>query len=490
MPVAEITSPRLIPLFVWFTLTATALAQQIAPVRVIKIAAGPAGVESSGTFTLTDERSVFSRTSDREVIVWFQWEDRPGAHKLVGQWRSPDGGITTSTAFDYSASDKRFGAMWRLPLTPAMPLGTWSIEATVDGRPAGRHSFDITDVNIEPAAVARRRLTPAELFDRLNPLFFVVRRAAADGRELEPAAAFVAVPASGRIHTVVPVIDGADSLRAVGADGSIVPISQLVAWDRRQQWAVVQGPRVAATPVGVAAPEASAVGTRCFSIEGSPSGTRALTDGTLTGYAGTASERVLIATFSSFGMPGAPVVDEYGDLIGIVGAGLPGDPRPVDDVVVARGPLKGAPVIPFSSIRSPEETAVSELSALRTAGEIVPSPVAGAGVPFGGFTRATVKRGDVSIPDLVTEYSLRDAMIRVFLLWTPTDRIRGNAVVRLSDSLNRLLGASAPQKMDAKKGQAVRSTWEMPMVKQPGMYRVDVTVDGRTYWRGFVRISP
>jgi hypothetical protein len=44
--------------------------------------------------------------------------------------------------------------------------------------------------------------------------------------------------------------------------------------------------------------------------------------------------------------------------------------------------------------------------------------------------------------------------------------------------------------MDARKGQALRSTWEMPMVKQPGMYRVDVTVEGRTYWRGFVRINP
>ena len=39
----------------------------------------------------------------------------------------------------------------------------------------------------------------------------------------------------------------------------------------------------------------------------------------------------LVATFgNAFGMPGAPVIDEYGELFGIVGAGMPGDPRSVD----------------------------------------------------------------------------------------------------------------------------------------------------------------
>jgi hypothetical protein len=107
-------------------LTASSFAQQLAPVRVLSITAGPAGSENNGGFVLHEERSVFSRATDREVIVLFQWEDVPGAHKLVAQWRSPDGAAIVNSAIDYKAAEKRFGALWRLPTSPSMSLGTWS----------------------------------------------------------------------------------------------------------------------------------------------------------------------------------------------------------------------------------------------------------------------------------------------------------------------------------------------------------------------------
>src|SRR5262245_2555280 len=81
-------------------------AQQIAPVNVLKISSGPSGNETNGVFALTDERSVFNRTTDREVIVFFQWDHLPGPHKLVAQWRSADGGVTGSSSIDYNATDK------------------------------------------------------------------------------------------------------------------------------------------------------------------------------------------------------------------------------------------------------------------------------------------------------------------------------------------------------------------------------------------------
>src|SRR5262245_54624153 len=148
----------------------SSLVQVIPPVQVLKIAAGPAGAEADGTFRLSEERSVFSRATDREIIVLFHWEHVPGPHKLVAQWRSADGGATSSSATDYNARDSRFAAYWRLPIAPDMPLGTWTIEATMDGRPAGRYNFDITDARVE-AAVARRPLTQADLYERLNRVF-------------------------------------------------------------------------------------------------------------------------------------------------------------------------------------------------------------------------------------------------------------------------------------------------------------------------------
>ena len=110
---------------------------------MLKISAGPAGREADGAFRLTEERTIFGRESDREVIVLFEWDGMPGAHKLVAQWRSPDGNLGSTSVVDYLAKERRFAAYWRLPLSPVMPLGTWSIETTVDGQPAGRLTFEI-----------------------------------------------------------------------------------------------------------------------------------------------------------------------------------------------------------------------------------------------------------------------------------------------------------------------------------------------------------
>src|SRR3954453_8978913 len=107
-------------------------AQQIAPVHVLKISSGSTGSETNGVFTLTDERSVFNRTTDREVIVLFQWEHVPGPHRLAAQWRSADGGVTGSSTIDYNATDKRFGARWNISIAPGMVLGRWTIEVTMD----------------------------------------------------------------------------------------------------------------------------------------------------------------------------------------------------------------------------------------------------------------------------------------------------------------------------------------------------------------------
>jgi hypothetical protein len=129
----------------------------------------------------------------------------------------------------------------------------------MDGRPAGRFTFEITDAKIE-AATSRRPLTEAELYERLNASFAVLRRSGRDKRDLDTAAAFRPVPDTGRLYTVVAAIDSADSVRAILADRSTHELNSLVDWNRHQQWAVLSGPvskgstlavRAADTPVKI-----------------------------------------------------------------------------------------------------------------------------------------------------------------------------------------------------------------------------------------------
>jgi hypothetical protein len=84
---------------------------------------------------------------------------------------------------------------------------------------------------------------------------------------------------------------------------------------------------------GGARPEASllpssaaiTIGQRCYSVENSQAGGRALTSCTVSGrLQSSAGEPRFILRFATGpGTPGAPVVNEHGELIGLVGGGGP-----------------------------------------------------------------------------------------------------------------------------------------------------------------------
>jgi hypothetical protein len=466
--------------------TAAPVAQ--APVHVLKIAAGPTGMETNSTFTLTEERTVFSRSDDREVVVFFQWDGVAGAHKLVAQWRSPDGGLTSSSAIDYVAKDRRFGAYWRLTLSPSMPLGTWSVEATVDGQPGGRLTFDIRDEKVA-AAIIKRPLTQADLYERLDRVFVVIQRSTAAGRQLDAAGGFTT--GSTRIYTALVSIDGADRLFAVSANGSRRELTSVVSWHRRQDWAILDGGTPHETPLPLAAGEATKIGDRIFSIEGGSAG-RALSEGSITGQSEIAGAgRRLLATFlNGLGTPGAPVLNEFGELVGLVGgANIPGATRLLD-LLRFRGAMKGTPIVPMTQVRPRGDATGESISALQQRGELI-APLSGEQhVVSGGFAKQ-INRGPTVAPgDQRDEFSSQDKTFVTWINWNPQERVRGQGTLRVFDADNRVITESKPAKVDLRKGQLTLSSWQIPVPAAAGHYRVDAMIDGKPIWRGFVRINP
>jgi hypothetical protein len=462
---------------------ATGLAQ--ASLNVLKIAAGPAGAESNGVFVLTEERTVFSRTSDREIIVFFQWDGVPGPHKLVAQWRSPDGGLTSSSAIDYVAKDRRFGAYWRLSLATTMPLGTWSIEASVDGQPGGRLTFDVKDEKVAPAIV-KRPLTLAELYERLNHAFVVIERATPAGRQLDPAGGFIS--GSTRVYTSLAAIDSADRVTAVLADGSRRDLMAVASWHRRQGWAILEGglPR---DSLPVAAGDVVKVGDRVFSIEGGTGG-RALTEGSITGQSELpgVGRRLLTTFVNGTGTPGAPVLNEFGELVGMVGgANLPG--ATLLDLLRNRSAMKGVPIVPMSEMRAQPDASGDAIAAMRQRGDLVAALAGDEHVVSGGFAKQ-INRGPAVAPgDQREEFSSQDKTFVTWINWSPQNRVRGQGVLRMFDGDNRIVLESKPSKIDLRKGQLSLSSWQIPVPSAPGYYRVDALIDGTPIWRGFVRIT-
>ena len=462
---------------------AVAAQQTPAPITVLNIAAGPGGREDRGTFVLTDERSVFNRTDDREVVVLFRWSGTPGAHKLIAQWRSPDGGLTSNSAVDYQARDPQFGAYWTLPLTPSTPLGLWSIEATVDGLPAGRFTFEVTDRKV-PSVVSKRPLSEAELFARLNPVFVILERLSASGRTLNTAAAVIN---DGSLYTALSAIDGAAQIRAHAEGRPVTTGPSLLAWHRAEDWAVATAPGLTGAPLPIAAPGSTKVGDRCYSMEGNATTGRVLTAGSITGLR-RAPESYLAAFSGGEGMPGAPVVNEFGELIGIVGgSGVPGATRPLD-MIRFRAELRGIPVTPWAMVRTAAAPAVP-LAELWARGEVLAALMGDDHIVEGGFTRAMSKSEMRGAFETRYEFPMREKAFVAFVSWSPKERLRGQAVWKLFALDGRPVTTSKPQKGDFKKGTRSTSLWEIPMLSAPGIYRVEFHLDTSTMWRGFVRIT-
>ena len=451
----------------------------VAPIQVLKISSGPTGSDATGTFVLTSERSVFNRTDDREVIVIFQWQGRAGMRALVANWRSPDGAATSTSTIDYNATTERFGAVWTLPLTPSIALGTWSIEATVDGLPAGRYTFEVTD-RPTPSAVARPRLSQNDLFQRLDRAMFQVRRFDADGRERTSFAAFN--PGGTAIFTLVGAFDDASDVKLVQRDNSEQSIESLFALNRRQRWIALPGAAQSQT-LAAAPPEDVKIGDRCFSMEARASAPRALTECRISGQTTVNGAPAFVASFVvGISTPGAPILNEFGDLIGIAD-----DPTEIGMRTVRLVNAGGASVVTILRIGSvvAQPTAVSDL---RTKGLLIP-PVVDRHVSTGGIARADAK-GKVVAYEHNDFVSVREPTFVAFIRWAPKERLRGVLAFRLYDADNRLVFESKPSKADLRPDRMTTSNSVSPVPKVPGVYRVDVLIDGTPMWRSFVTVTP
>jgi len=196
----------------------------------------------------------------------------------------------------------------------------------------------------------------------------------------------------------------------------------------------------------------------------------------------------LIATFfEGRGTPGAPVLNEFGDVIGLVGDRS----RTGEILSVYRlgGTLPGTPIVPIGLITVDASAAPVPLSDLRARGITVPVVVGDEHVTTAGFGRVTAK-AKLERPEHHDEFPLREKGFAVFVTWVPKERLRGQLLVRLFDADNVVVAESKPEKIDFRKDQTATSSWSLPMVARAGTYRADVCLDGTAMWRGFVRVTP
>ena len=219
-----------------------------------------------------------------------------------------------SAPVEYQATSRRFGIYWILALPETAARGLWALEAVVDGQPAGTHTFEVTAA-AAPAA-GRGRLSRGEVYQRTLAAVASVEALGSAGELLGQGAA-IALDGD-LVWTAFRSIEASSAIRLRTAQGR-AETKDISEWNRRAGWATIPFPGHGLAPLSRAEGSA-AVGDPCFVLDRAEDGSWVIADATIVGREQTPSGRFrLDAGF----VAGSPVLDERGDVVGMVVGGGP-----------------------------------------------------------------------------------------------------------------------------------------------------------------------
>lgn len=292
-------------------------------------------------------------------------------------------------------------------------------------------------------------------------------------------------------------IDGAASLRIARSDGTSLTTNQVDGWNRWQDWALLVIAPQQVVPLKPASGKSGEVGERCYSLGVAPGGARTISQETIVGNSDhpPAGPRLNLALAYSFAAAGGPVLDEFGNLIGMLGGStVPG----TGGAASWSGGIPPLPeaasttafVVPIAVVNS-SGAAPLTLKELASKGEIHSSAY-GQGSSLRTITNQLNKvHGSTSPRNWTGELSKSDMKGFVFIHWNFPGKLTSVASLRIYDLDNKLIvqSASATTKPAAASGSSTYWTLQLASFP-PGTYRADVYFGEVPVWREFFRITP
>lgn len=469
--------------------------------RVVRSLCGSKSTGHGADFQVQDPKSVFHVPEDHQIIVYFEWEGPPGSHQAEGSWRGPDGKVVVTSDFDIASPGTHYTGYWTLAIPESIAQGLWALEATIDGQPAGTQTFQI--VSTRNAALtspgAPPMPTPAEVYQRAAAASVFVTSLDGDGEAITRGFGFFID--KNIVLTAFQVVDGASSLRVDFADGSHAIVNDLVAWNRPRDWAILKVNSSSVQPLEKAAPNSWKVGDLCYVLTSQGQGSRTIQSVNLTGLQGSpqSAQRLTISAYGGQNALGAPLLDSYGRAIGVLGGGLAGmgsarmgnwtsyfDPGPGSTM------LADPTVLPLAQL---PEAATSQqavlLSDLATRGALI-MPLPRTSQVANGTLCSNFKKvgGDAIFPvSPGRNFSHKQGGFALVVTWAPIKKLKGMQQLRVYDANNQPVAQTAPAKIDLQPRVTLYSAWKVALSSvPPGIYRIDVIVDGEPQWREFFQM--
>jgi hypothetical protein len=190
---------------------------------------------------------------------------------------------------------------------------------------------------------------------------------------------------------------------------------------------------------------------------------------------------------------GSPLLDQYGDLIGMVGAAAKGGIGTFADERIrwkgGRAPLYSLVVLPAKGIQRPEMGEAEGLATFWERGSFFRAVTADEAV-HGTLYPGIRKPGGEGLPLATSfEFSAQDGGVTAVVFWQSAekrDRMLNHAVY---DYANRAIVIGKPLKVAFKPGQRFDSASPAEIKNfAPGEYRFDVLVDDKVAWRSYFTV--
>jgi hypothetical protein len=260
-----------------------------------------------------------------------------------------------------------------------------------------------------------------------------------------------------RLLTAFQVIDGASALRITLPDGQRVETSELLAWNRWQDWAAIKlADTSGARPLPRAPQNSWSVGDHGYTVtpEGED-GARVIRDLSVSGRAA---------------QPKTGERDTWAE-------------GEFSQFRALSGGVRGTPI---ELVRVPESGPATALAELFRIGDFLPPVTQAAQVTDAGLGEPG---NSVRAANRTYEFA-PGGQVAVSVLWGSNAKLKAEATVRLWDLDGKLLLQSKPSKVAVSASQVLHMGWQFSLGARPaGIYRLDVVLGDEVAWRAFLKIK-
>jgi S1-C subfamily serine protease len=448
-------------------------------VRMVRSVAGTKGETRGGNYVILDPRTTFYMPDDRQVIIYFEWEASKGTHHCEGSLKGPNGQLAVMSSFDYPATQTKFGGFWTIPLLENTSAGIWTFESRVDGESAGELRFEIVAAKRPADAVKEEPLpSPAEIYARAVAASVSIEKLDSWGQPLGAGSGFFLD--DGLLVTAFRVIDGAQTLRIGLSDGSHVQSTEVVAWNRRQDWAILKLTAAKSAKLRKADSASVTVGDHCYWLDTKTDRGRVISDGQIVGKVPHEGwgERLSISGLFNGAAMGGPVLNERGEVLGLLGGALPETfvravMRDSQSYSLGGGAftMTGS-VVPVGLIRSDASISQTPLQSLWTTGQFIAPVTAERDVSFGMITQGKPQKSKTALSrEMKVDFTRQDEIATVLIAFQGKDAWKNSVRLRIHDVDNRVLSNGDPLKMSLRRGETQERIWSFSLTPMhPGIY--------------------